>query len=335
MLIHPGISFGFALVASVILTPIVKKISQKTGYVSTPQKDRWHTKTTALLGGISIYVAFVISLLLFSGLNNIALNLLVGGSIIFIIGLIDDLKRIKPKYKLLGQILAAVVLIYLGVSAGIFSNQIFNIAFSLFWLVALANAFNLLDNMDGLTAGVAAISSFALGAYAYMTAQPSLGLICLLMAGSLLGFLCYNFNPAKIFMGDSGSLFIGFMIGALSLQIVWMKPSENILLNLTPFLFAAVPLFDTTFVTVMRILHGRKISQGGKDHTSHRLTHYGLSEKSVAFILYSISMICCLGALSWFYVSTTLSYLFLVIIITLFVFITYFLVKIKVYQNKN
>lgn len=327
-------SFFGSLILVLIFTPIVKIISYKFGFISAPRADRWKQTTTALLGGIAIYCSFIIVYLVFIPLNHFTLGLVAGASIMFLIGLWDDLRQIRPLFKLLGQFVSVIVFIAFGNWIHLFFFDPLNIALTIFWVVLLTNAFNLLDNMDGLTAGVAAVACGWISILAFINQQSMLAIIALIFFGSLLGFLGYNFNPAKIFMGDSGSMLIGLVVAILTMQLSWPSVPTNKLLLITPFLIACVPLFDTTFVSFMRILYGRKISQGGRDHTSHRLVALNFSEKKVALILYLISFFGGSINLAILFSPLPLALILIIASIIFFIILALILARVPVYSSK-
>ncbi len=289
--------FGASLVLVLGVTPLVRTLALKFGYVAHPSEDRWHKVPTALLGGVAICVAYVIPLLYFIPDAPMLWVLLLGSGLIFSIGLFDDLFHLQPYSKLLGQIGVACIVIANGILIGPSSTPIFSIFLTLVWIVGVTNAFNLLDNMDGLSAGIACIASFCLFLAGMATGNTLMALLAACLCGTTLGFLWFNFSPAKIFMGDSGSLFLGFTLATVSITGTWEQASNLFLALLVPVLVLAVPIFDTTFVALARFFNGRGISQGGRDHTSHRLVAFGLPERTTVLLFYSISMFCGVMAL--------------------------------------
>lgn len=288
------LALSVALLSAVVLTPGVMWLARRTGRVAQPTSDRWHSRPTALLGGVAIYAAFVIGIVPFLRFpdtltRNRILGALVGATLMFFLGLLDDLIRIKPGTKLIGQVVAACVLVSSGVYFDILGMPLITIPLTIFFVVGITNAFNLLDNMDGLASGVAVICALTVFLFNQSLGNPAaIGVLCLALAGSLLGFLFFNFNPAKIFMGDSGSMFLGFSIAAVSILGTWQQASNTFLILAVPVLLLGLPIFDTTFVTVTRRLSGRRVSEGGKDHTSHRLVELGLSERRAVLSLWAV-----------------------------------------------
>jgi len=295
--LKPVFSFIAALIASAALTPLVMWVARRTGMVAKPKSDRWHTRTTALLGGVAVFAAFMIGVVPFLEFPNDStrtriLGVLIGAGLVFGLGLLDDLVQIRPGSKLIGQIVAACVLVYTGVYFDILGMPLVTIPLTIFFVVGITNAFNLLDNMDGLSSGVAAICLLTLFLFNVLLGNPeAFGVVILALAGALIGFLIFNFNPAKIFLGDSGSLFIGFTVAAISILGTWEQASNTFLILAVPVVVLGVPIFDTTFVTVTRTLAGTPVSQGGRDHTSHRLVRLGMSERAAVLVIYAICIV--------------------------------------------
>ena len=281
--------FLAALLGSLALTPFVRRLSLAAGLVATPRTDRWSSRPTALLGGVAIFGAFL-GPALYHYLQEPSeqlLGLLLGCGAIFLVGLLDDLRGLAPHLKLAGQAGAALILVLFGFEPGGLSPYL-GVPLVVLWVVAITNSLNLLDNMDGLSAGVSAICAAALLAYGFMMNLPSVAALAAALAGAALGFLAYNFNPASIFMGDCGSLFLGFCLAAIGVSIGQHYQSLPFTLAV-PLLVLAAPIFDTSLVTVLRKLNHRPISQGGRDHTSHRLVFLGLSERRAVLYIYAIS----------------------------------------------
>jgi len=302
-LVLPGLAaFGLA----VVLTKLVIVIAERRGLMSQPTEDRWHTRATPIFGGIAIYAAFLVTMLVFefAALTDIrVIGLLGAGSLMFLIGLIDDVVHLRPHVKLLWQVAAAGLLIACGVYFKMF-NPVFMIPVSVLWIIGITNAFNLLDNMDGLSGGIAMIACINMVVFDVIAGNGAVYPAALALFGALAGFLVFNFNPAKIFMGDSGSLLIGMTVAGLT-TIGSNADVKNVSFTLLfPLLLVAVPLFDTTLVTVLRTRAGRSVAQGGRDHTSHRLVALGLSERKTVLVLYVISLLAGGLALSFRFLPT-------------------------------
>lgn len=293
-----------ALIFAVLLTPLVIRLAHRMDWLAYPKADRWHSKPTALMGGIGIYAAATLAVLLF-GLSLIPWPIWLGASIMFATGLIDDLIEIRPTAKMLAQIGATALLIYSGYVFGPNWPFWISIPLTFLWIVGVTNALNLLDNMDGLASGIAAIAAIVLAVYSAFVGDVGAMLVAGVIAGAAIGYLVYNFKPAKIFMGDSGSLFLGYSIAALAVVIQnGVIPSEAFGVYLVSAAVLAIPIFDTTLVTVMRKASGRAISQGGRDHSSHRLVFLGLSERAAVLTLYALSAL--FGGISLLFLSTPL-----------------------------
>jgi UDP-GlcNAc:undecaprenyl-phosphate/decaprenyl-phosphate GlcNAc-1-phosphate transferase len=286
-----------SLLASMLSMPAMRWLSYKTGLLATPRDDRWHRKPTPILGGPGMLIALTISLLIAvitqPGLNLLLArwSILLGTLIMFLVGLLDDARHLKPPVKLVVQLLAATIVIFFGHNTiNFFRWPIANIMLTFFWLVGITNAINLLDNMDGLAGGVALIATGFLSVFFYRVGDMGLLILSLALAGSILGFLVFNFPPAKIFMGDSGSMFIGFLLAALA--VARRTQASNIFAIIgVPTLVFLLPILDTILVTITRLLRGQSPALGGTDHTSHRLVAFGLSERQALFVLYGIALL--------------------------------------------
>ncbi|HLY94623.1 MAG TPA: hypothetical protein VKP14_07235 [Gaiellaceae bacterium] len=269
-----------------------------THVVAAPRADRWHRRSTPLLGGTGILAGLLAAagVAVAAGLvpANAELGGVLGGCVIlFVAGLVDDLVGLPPLAKLGAQGAAAALVLAAGVRVEIVSNNILATALGVVWLIGMTNAFNLLDNMDGLAASLATIACafFAVDAF---TVHPNhlVAVVALGICFACLGFLPYNLRlrgPASVFMGDSGSQVLGFGLGSLGLAASWNVAGSTVATLLLPLLVLAVPILDTTLVTVVRVLEGRPVTQGGRDHTSHRLVYRGLSDKRAVVLLCAVS----------------------------------------------
>ncbi|HKS10619.1 MAG TPA: MraY family glycosyltransferase, partial [Pyrinomonadaceae bacterium] len=276
-----------AFVLALLLTPLVRAFARRTGMVAKPKSDRWHKKPTAMLGGIAIWATVIICYFVFIPRTVYGSKILLASTFLFVVGLVDDVLHIKPYQKLIGQVLGAAFVVYYGLSLPWTGSVLLNMALAIFWLIGITNAINLLDNMDGLASGIAIIAAGFLALSFVNSGQFTEALIMLLFAAALLGFLMYNSNPASIFMGDCGSMFVGFFLASSALINVSGGRTRSLLPVLAvPILVLFIPIFDTTFVTVLRKLSGRAASQGGRDHTSHRLVALGMSERHAVWMLY-------------------------------------------------
>ena len=266
----------------------VRGLAHRRGLYVAPCADRWHSRPVPKFGGIPMALAFGVAV----GVSNVAASLspiLLGSALMFALGLVDDLRPARPMTKLLLQgVIAVSMLIWLP-SMPVTSVPVLNLAFSVLWIVGITNAFNLLDNMDGLAAGIAAIVAVFL--LLVLWRQPSdaawpvaIGAIAVL--GITTGFLVFNFQPATIFMGDSGSHLLGSILAGLSLLAAPTLHTHGLPVPTMAIALFAIPIFDTTFVSVTRRLMGRSVFIGGRDHTSHRLVAIGLHERSAVLTLY-------------------------------------------------
>jgi UDP-GlcNAc:undecaprenyl-phosphate GlcNAc-1-phosphate transferase len=287
-------SFGIAFAASVVLTLLVRTAARWRKLIAKPRPDRWHKKPTALFGGVAIYAAFVLTFLVRSPRVSGGHLLLACSGGMFVVGLVDDVVHLKPYAKLVGQIVFCALITTFGLRLHWLPSPPLDQALTIFWLVGITNAINLLDNLDGLAGGVSAISALYLVYFCHLSGQPAAAMLSAVFAGACAGFLVFNFNPASIFMGDCGSLFLGFFLGAVTLVHNTVTPvggvRRNVLAVLAiPVLLLLIPIVDTTLVTVSRRMAGRPVSQGGRDHTSHRLVALGLSERLAALTLWTLS----------------------------------------------
>ncbi|HZQ68836.1 MAG TPA: hypothetical protein VFA68_09995 [Terriglobales bacterium] len=284
-----GAAFLAACLITAGLVSLTIRICRKRGWLAKPRADRWHRGTPCLFGGVPIWVGFVaVSLVFLPFSNHLAWKLIAISSLVFGLGLVDDIYHLRPRTKLLIQILAATLVLSCGVVYPLRHDLWINVIVSMFWLVGITNAFNLLDNMDGLSAGVALISAFYLGIFYLSGGFLGYAVLVSIIAGAAAGFLFFNFNPARIFMGDAGSLFIGFLLGSSSLLGITHVSGVPALV-FAPAVVLAIPIFDTFFVSVTRRLHGQRVSVGGTDHSSHRLVRLGLNERTAVLLLYALS----------------------------------------------
>ena len=325
-----------AFAVSVALTFVVRRLAHHFGFVAKPKSDRWHKKPTAMMGGVGIFLTTVIVSLLFVERSLELYIILAGSSFLFLVGLLDDLLNIKPYQKLIGQFIGVAIIIVGGLVLNWTDSQIINIAVTTFWLIGITNAINLLDNMDGLAAGISAIAAVALAfGFAASGQMPQVILISVFV-GALAGFLIYNFNPASVFMGDCGSMFIGFFLASSVLLTQSGGRSRSIFLVLAvPALILFVPIFDTTFVTILRKLWGRKASQGGRDHTSHRLVALGLSERAAVLMLYGFAALAGILSLLIRELQLTQSLALIALFSLVLTIIGVYLGKVKVYEEQD
>ena len=344
--------FGISFVLALLLTPLIKELALKLGQVAVPRDNRWHRKETALLGGVGIFAAMLTAWLsgaLWAGWHIAGqpyLPMILCAAGIFLLGLADDIFNMDPQHKLAGQVIIAAILLFFGFRLGWTDSKTLDLFFSILWIVGITNAFNLLDNMDGLSCGIAFIAGAFLFLYHYLNPSPGSfsipGLLLLsTYLGSILGFLVYNFNPASIFMGDAGSLFVGFVLACLTMtQNTSLADGETSFFHLLsviliPVLILFIPILDTGFVSLMRKLFRRPISQGGRDHSSHRLVAIGFSEKKAVLVLYGFSVASGLLALALNHFNIGTSVVLIILYLLFILFFWIYLAKVKVYSEKS
>ncbi len=281
----PVLIVGF--VAALSLTPLSRRIAFRIGLVDQPRGQRLHRTPTPLLGGLAIYAALVVALGAF-GLPGhfVELGAILGGATLMaLLGFWDDRRELTPRVKFAGQVAAASVLIAAGVQVRLFGVAPLDWALTLMWVVGITNALNYQDNMDGLAAGVASIASGFFLFLAVVEGQYLVGSLAAALCGASLGFLIYNFNPASPFMGDMGSMVLGFTLAVLGIKLRFEGQPLNVTWAI-PILVLGLPIFDMVLVTFTRLREGRSPFQGGKDHTSHRLIALGLGHRGALAVLY-------------------------------------------------
>ncbi len=287
MLIDP-LALIVAVIASAVFaaltTPVFAWFGRRIGLVVAPREDRWHRVPTPLLGGAAMALAVLTMLALGDGTSRPMLVVMVGAAAAFGLGLLDDFRHLAPTTKLVGQVIVASILVLGGVTVNILPSPPFEFVLTVFWIVAMMNALNLMDNMDGLAAGITAIAGIVIGITA-IRENPEAAMVAGVTAGAALGFL------ARVFMGDSGSLLLGYLLATSALLHTTSSVTNLGLAVLGPLAALALPIFDTALVTAARRLAGIPISRGGRDHVSHRLAALGLSDRGVVFLLYAVAAI--------------------------------------------
>lgn len=290
-------------VLSLLLTPLVKKFAIKIGAIDKPNERKVHKKIMPRLGGLAIFISFMIGCFIFIPNVLITWPIILGGVLIALIGFIDDLKGLPAKVKFVGQIIAALVPVIGGIRIDyvMIPNGEFiefgwlAIPITIFWIVAITNAINLIDGLDGLAAGVSSIALITISVLAMALGNPLTPLLGILLLGSTLGFLVYNFHPAKIFMGDTGSLFLGYMISVLS--IVGLAKSAAIFSLIIPMIILAVPIMDTTFAIVRRLIQKKPLMSPDKFHLHHCLIRLGFTHRQSVILIYLLSGLFSLAAI--------------------------------------
>lgn len=322
-----------AFIIALIATPIISKIAFRIGAVDRPDARKVHSRIMPRMGGIAIYLAVSLAILITGSMTGLApqvKGLLLGGTIITLVGLIDDLKNLSPRVKLLGQIVAASVLVAYGSKVMFITNPFgsliylnpfgidFGIPLTILWVVGVTNAVNLVDGLDGLAGGLASIAALTIGVIAWHEGQMMAVIPALTLFAAIAGFLRYNFFPAKIFMGDSGSLFLGYMLAGLS--VMGLTKGAAVMSMFVPVLIFGIPIFDTLFAILRRYINNKPIFQADKEHLHHRLLALGLSHKQTVLIMYGVS--CLLGVSAVFLTFLTTAQSFMVFLgITLAVFV--------------
>lgn len=333
-----------AFLITYLATPVIKKISIKLGIFDHPEGRKIHTAPTPLLGGIAIYLGCVLSLLVSINFNTVTLGIAAVSTILLIIGILDDIWGLSPWLKLLGQITCAAFTFYFGISIQFVSNftgGVFYLGWlamplTILWLVAIMNTINLIDGLDGLASGITAISAAMLAIVAIHTNQFLAALLALTLLGSSLGFLRYNFPKAQIFMGDSGSMFLGYILGITSILGV-LKSTITISLAV-PLLILGIPILDTLFAIFRRLKNRKNIFYADNGHFHHRLIKLGLTPKQVVLLLYLLSSILGSFGLILSFCTGMSAYITLTIAIVIIVITSIFLRKnwkMITYENQE
>lgn len=310
-----------ALVISLVAVPFVAKLAVKIGAVDKPNARKVHTKLMPRMGGLAIYLSFFIVLFLSHNITQQHIGLFAGGTVLILVGIIDDMKDIPAKVKLLGQIAAACIVVASGVRVefmtnfilgGMFPLYIFSVPFTVVWIVAIINAVNLIDGLDGLAAGTSIIAAVTMAISGYATGQTEMASMALILIGATLGFLKYNFHPAKIFMGDTGSMFLGYNLAVLA--VMGFTKSFTLLSLVTPILVLAIPILDTLFAIIRRKMNNKPIFKPDKNHLHHCLLNYGFSHRDTVLVIYAVSAVLALCGLIMTYLKPTQGVCLLVVI---------------------
>lgn len=332
------LAFITALIAVYALTPLVIKFAVKTGAMDKPDPRKVHKKPIPRLGGLAIYLAFMIAVCSMLDFGKEIVGLLLGGTFIVIVGIIDDFISLPAKVKLLGQILAACILVAFDIRIDFITDPFGDFIFleylaipvTIFWIVGITNTVNLIDGLDGLAAGVSTIATVTILLVALQSGDLPVVFLTAALAGSSLGFLHYNFNPARIFMGDTGSMFLGYMFAAISV-IGAVKSAATIAL-IVPILALGLPILDTTFAIVRRYRGGVPIFKPDKGHLHHRLLAMGFSQRQAVLLMYVFSAFLGLAAIALTEVSTSVA---VMIVVFVAVIILFGAKKIGIFSMKN
>ncbi len=288
-------------IASILITPLVKKLAFKIGATDKPNNRKVHQKIMPRLGGLAIYISFIVGIIILKPSDESFIPIIIGATIIIITGILDDIFELSAKIKLVGQIAAALVVVLNGMQVD-FINLPFDIQLqfgflsipiTILWIVGITNAINLIDGLDGLAAGVSTIALIVISLMAILKGDVFVTSMGFILLGSTVGFLMYNFYPAKIFMGDTGALFLGYMISVLSL--LGFK-SVTALSFIVPIIVLGVPISDTFFAIIRRIVNKKPLSAPDKSHLHHCLLQFGYSHKQTVLIIYGMSAILGLAA---------------------------------------
>ena len=327
----PDYMLAFVIAAGValLITPGVILLAAKTGAMDAPDARKVHKKPIPRIGGIGIYAAFMVAMLSVLSFVDVTaevkteiIGLMVGGSLIVLVGVIDDYKNLPAKVKLVGQIIAAAVLVIafdvrIDFITAPFGDYIYTewlaVPLTIFWIVGLTNTVNLIDGLDGLAAGVATIAAVTIMMVALQQSIMLVAVLTAALAGAAFGFLYYNFNPARIFMGDSGSMFLGFMLAGISV-IGAVKSAATIAL-IVPILALGLPILDTTFAIVRRYRGGVPIFKPDKGHLHHRLLDLGFTQRQAVLLMYVISALLGLSAVALTEVSNQLAIIIVCVVV--------------------
>jgi len=291
--------FALAGAVSFLLTPLLCRLAPRLGAIDKPNSRKVHHTFMPRLGGIAIYGGFLAAFWLLGCYQHAYLGLFLGGTFIMLVGMLDDIKGLSPWLKLAGQIVAASILVVFGVRVEFLTNPLegvfilgkLAIPVTIFWVVGVTNALNLVDGLDGLAAGTSFIAAATIAVVAWLHGEVVVALLSLALAASILGFLPFNFYPARIFMGDSGSMFLGFNLAALA--VIGLTKSATLISLFVPMVILGLPILDTFLAIIRRYLNHKPIFAPDKGHLHHRLLDYGLSQRQVVGIIYVVNV--CLG----------------------------------------
>ena len=292
----PAIFAAFFIALAV--TPLAIRLALRFHIVDIPNHRKVHSKPTPRIGGLAIYAGFVVGTLLLAEYTRQVAAVLVAGSVVFFTGLIDDIKDISPKLKLLGQVIASLILVWAGFTVRFITNPfdgsmlslgLLSVPITVIWLTGISNAVNLIDGLDGLSSGVSAIAAVSTAVVCLSQSEPVAAALAGILAASALGFLPWNFNPAKTFMGDCGALFLGFILGALALM--GLSKGATVISIFIPFLILGIPVFDTFCAIVRRLFLRKPIFEADKMHLHQRLLSLGLSQRQTVLAIYVVSLL--------------------------------------------
>lgn len=289
-------------ITSVLITPLVKKFAIRVGATDQPDHRKVHKRIMPRMGGLAIYISFLAGILLLRPADEHTIPIMIGSLIIIVTGVLDDLFALSAKIKLLGQLAAALIVVMSGITidfinlpfGGVLDFGVLSIPLAILWIVGITNAVNLIDGLDGLAAGVSSIGLITISFMAFLKGDLFVMSLGLVLLGSTLGFLVYNFYPAKLFMGDTGSLFLGFMISVLSLLGFKNVTFFSLVI---PIIILGVPISDTLFAIVRRVVNKQPISAPDKSHLHHCLMNNGFSHRQSVLMIYAIAALFGLAAI--------------------------------------
>lgn len=318
-----GFPFLLAALISYILTPYIRTLAFKIGAIDKPDNRKVHKKIMPRLGGLAIYIAFMLGVVASLELTWDIVGILVGATVIVAVGVLDDKYQLPAKVKLMGQIVAACVLVAFDIRIEWLNNPFggyfyvdywLSVPMTIFWVVSFTNVVNLIDGLDGLAAGVSAIASVTVILVAVQQGYYHIAIMTAALAGGIIGFIRYNFNPATIFMGDTGSMFIGYLLAAISVYGS-VKTAATIAL-IVPAIALGLPIMDTAFAIMRRYTNGRPIFQPDKGHLHHRLLAMGMNQKQAVLLMYAITAVLGIAAVLWAEVDGFYAALIIAVIIT-------------------
>lgn len=297
-----------AATLAALTVPLATRLAYRIGAIDEPGARKIHSQPTPRLGGLAVYAGFLGGLLVLyflGGLPSRYLGLLVGGTLIFLVGVVDDVRSLSPRLKLVGQILAALVVLPFGISIAFVTHPwhhgfLLHLGFwgfplTVFWIVAVTNAVNLIDGLDGLATGIGLIGAVTLASVAALAGDKIAVLPALILAAALLAFLPFNFHPARIFLGDCGAMFIGFILACGA--IIGVAKTATAVTLITPAVILGIPLCDTLFAILRRYKNGRHIFRPDREHLHHRLLAIGLSHRAAVLVVYGVSALLGLSAI--------------------------------------
>ncbi|NLW45253.1 MAG: undecaprenyl/decaprenyl-phosphate alpha-N-acetylglucosaminyl 1-phosphate transferase [Syntrophomonadaceae bacterium] len=319
----PGVIIAFIL--AYLVMPVIIKLAFRIGAVDQPSARKVHSQPMPRLGGTGIFLAFVLVVVATVNVDRILMGILLGGTAVFLVGVLDDIYRLSPWAKLAAQIAAALIAVYCGVRVDVMTNPFdgvlqlgaLSIPLTLLWIIGITNAVNLIDGLDGLAAGVCAIAAVTIGIVAWKGNQVVIAYVALVLTGAVLGFLPHNFHPARVFMGDSGSMFLGFVLACLSVS--GLAKGATLISLCIPVIILGIPVFDTLFAIIRRVNNQKPIFGADKDHLHHRLMEMGMSHQMSVIVIYIVSALLGGAAVVMAYVSSPKALLVLAAVLILMI----------------